>query len=91
MSVYFNTMENYWEQHNSSSSYDDYPSEGTFNVGVVCLIAGGAATIVGIPLKLTSSSPVRKAVDMHNSGIKRTNAELKFGFTQNGIGLALKF
>jgi hypothetical protein len=91
LSVYYNDVDNYWDNQYYGQNNEDYPSDGTFNVGVVCLLAGGAATIVGIPLKLTSSSPVREAVDMHNSGIRKTSVELNFGFTQNGIGLALKF
>ena len=77
----------YYYSGNMSSEND-----WMISVGTVCALAGSASIIIGIPVKLTSKSPVRKAVDMYNSsGGSRTNAELKFGFTQNGVGLALNF
>ena len=43
-------------------------------------------------MKITSSSSAKKAVDMYNNGERKTSSmELKFGFTGNGIGLALNF
>jgi hypothetical protein len=63
-------------------------------------IGGLVGVLVGVPLgmilsidnKRESKEWVEEAVDTYNSVInKRTRAELKFGFTQNGIGLALNF
>jgi len=60
-------------------------------VGALCMLAGGGMTVTGITLKATSKKPVRKAVDMYNSGSARAGMELDFGFTGNGIGVALRF
>ena len=61
----------------------------------ICIIgmsAGTAMTLTGLTLKITSKSSIRKAVDMYNGGKGKTsNMELKFGFTGNGLGLALVF
>ena len=58
----------------------------------ICIGAGAGLTIIGISQKAISKKYIRDAVDMYNSGGKKTSStELKFGFTGNGIGLALNF
>ena len=61
------------------------------DIAAIGLLAGGAMTITGISLKLTSKGPVKKAVDTYNYGGRTSNVELKFGLTGNGVGLALYF
>ena len=71
--------------------YDDYSYDDSYTIGTLCMIAGGAMTITGVTLKLTSKGPIRQSVDMYNSRKSNMGMELKFGLTGNGVGLALVF
>lgn len=56
---------------------------------------GAGLIIVSIPISQSFNSHSKQAVSIYNNGLK-TNSfwnknELKFSFTENGIGLALKF
>jgi len=65
---------------------------GGVAVGAFTAAAFGSPMLVtGAILKLNGNSNIRKSVNMYNNGGKTLNAELKFGFTQNGVGLALNF
>ena len=48
-------------------------------------------TITGLVLKGTSRGIVRNAVDMHNQNAHTSSVEFNFGFTQNGIGMVVRF
>jgi len=52
---------------------------------------GSPLLVTGVTLKLNGNSNIRKSVNTYNNGGKTSNAELKFGFTGNGVGLALNF
>jgi len=58
------------------------------------LVGGGAALIViGSSRDLSGNAKIRKAVDLYNNGKMYSSlpVELKFGLTQNGLGIALNF
>ena len=57
-----------------------------------CMGAALAMYTPALILVHRANKTAGKSVDVYNTGINRkTSAELKFGFTQNGVGLALKF
>ena len=63
-----------------------------FGIGVsMGVIIGFPLLVTGITLKLNGMDNIQKSVDMYNNGGKTSNAVLKFGFTGNGVGLALNF
>lgn len=75
-------------------SLADIALKGEVSPGV--LIAGGAAILVSIPFSISTSAYTRKAVEQYNHDILHPGTayrkpELQFGFTGNGVGLALRF
>jgi len=66
--------------------------EGVGNAGVYCMLAGIGFTFVGWRAMIKSEKLMRSAVGIYNSGNNSTaNIELDFGFTGNGVGMALRF
>ena len=77
----------------SAGGYEEdyYYDEDLDTVGTALAVLGVGAAITGVSLKIASRGPVRNSVNMYNSGSSRAEKELKFGFTKNGIGVALCF
>jgi hypothetical protein len=75
-----------WQLGNSISGAD---------VNASMIIAGGALIGIGIPIAIKSQNGFKKCIETYNSGLPSASlhpkAELRLGFTSNGIGLALKF
>lgn len=71
--------------------------------GIVCLVkreynaciglncAALAPLGIGIGLTYGASSQYNKAIDLYNSKIDHSQLQLRWGFTSNGIGVALSF
>jgi hypothetical protein len=57
----------------------------------ITVFFGSPILVTGMILKSNGKSKIRESVEMYNNGGKVSNAELKFGFTQNGVGVALNF
>ena len=61
-------------------------------IAACMFITGAGLSTTGIIMKIGGKKAIRNAVDMYNNGERKTSSmELKFGFTGNGIGLALCF
>jgi hypothetical protein len=76
----------------NGNEYYDYESGMSYYIGGPMLAAGVAMSATGLIMKAASRSPVKNSVNMYNSGLRsKTSAELRFGFTQNGVSLALNF
>ena len=55
---------------------------------------GAGLIVIAIPILSSAEKKAREAVDIYNKGIRKTsmsNKELKLEFTNNGIGLCLRF
>jgi len=57
----------------------------------VAFVGGIAMLIPGIVFKVQAQKDISKAVDMYNKGTTISGAEIKFGFTGSGVGMAVKF
>ncbi|MDR1553985.1 MAG: CsgG/HfaB family protein [Prevotellaceae bacterium] len=66
-------------------SFDDYDSYVSMTSMGVGLLIGGYC------LKASAKKKVRTAVESYNGSHKSTDVKLNFGFTKNGIGLAINF
>jgi hypothetical protein len=63
--------------------------EGSATIG-----AGAAFVGIGLVVAVIGDSKVKKSVTLYNSRLMGSNsvpAQLKFGFTQNGVGLNMRF
>ena len=70
----------------------EYSAGEIIGPAAIYLVPGAGLSIIGISIKAGSKKHIRNAVNMYNSEIGKTSStELKFGFTGNGIGLALNF
>lgn len=82
---------------NSVASYDPYESNSSYNesqlvLGTLCGGIGVYTAIAGLIMRPIGKSNIRESINMYNyHGGRTSNAELRFGFTQNGVGLALNF
>jgi len=77
-------------------SYLNPPENGglpTFAKVGIGIAGGGLAMIaIGSWRDLSGNKKIRKAVDLYNNGkMYSSSVELKFGLTQNGLGVALNF
>ncbi|GHT11902.1 hypothetical protein AGMMS4956_05650 [Bacteroidia bacterium] len=61
--------------------------------GVAVVMLGLAGSITGICLRVSGKNKINDAVDVYNNRRYASNykQELRFGFTGNGVGLALNF
>jgi hypothetical protein len=72
------------------SAADDGGGE-TAILGGAMGAAGIAAEVAGFILKGKSKRRINQSVEMYNRGHSSASAELKFGITRDGIGLAINF
>jgi len=91
--------------NNYDSSYGQFPKEMYVKEGDIIyrqqawklqgVIIGGAAGVAlvgtGIILRSSSKKSLQKSVDTYNSNKRTAQTEIKWGFTGNGIGLAINF
>lgn len=58
-------------------------------------VTGGVMIALAIPVYFSSIPKWHKAIDYYNAGLNKTSpvgkAEIRFGFTQNGIGVRMVF
>ena len=54
-------------------------------------ILAAYAVVPGLILRGVGRRDIRTAVDMHNQNVHTSNIEFNFGFTQNGIGVVVRF
>jgi len=59
--------------------------------GTIGLVGGIATLIPGIVFKVQAKKNIGKAVDMYNKGKTFSNVMIKLGFSNIGVGMALKF
>ena len=66
-------------------------STGYYNLSLI--VVGCGLVIVSIPISIACDNKIRTAVDTYNSKFNRTGSidklDMRFGFTQNGIGLTI--
>ena len=55
------------------------------------VLVAGYLVPTGLIFKSTSRRPIRTAVNMHNHSAHTSSVEFNFGFTQNGIGMVVRF
>ena len=60
-------------------------------VGLPIIGAGIILTIPGLVIKSNAKKNIAEAVNIYNKSKYTSNAEIKLGFTGNGVGLSLKF
>ena len=81
-----------YEELDTYGNYQTTYDSGLLGLGVSSMFLGSAGIVAGATMKLTSKKPVRQSVDMYNrGGGGRAGMELDFGFTGNGVGVALRF
>jgi len=59
--------------------------------GGIAIAVGAGFCILGIVFRVSGSSRVRNAVNMYNNRRVFSDANTKFGVTENGVGLVLNF
>jgi hypothetical protein len=78
--------------YRDNNIYYHYDDERNLGYGVAFIGAGVVATVTGMIIKATGKSPIKKSVNMYNSGTGRTTSmNVKVGFTGNRVGLTLNF
>jgi len=92
---YYYTGNQYYDRENNTwRGFEYYEFEDQWfalEVGGVIAAAGAAMILTGSILKMSSKIPIRKSVNLHNSGSNTSNLELDWGFTGNGVRLAIRF
>lgn len=70
---------------------DDMDSEFE-NFALIATIAGGAAILISIPLKIIGAGIKNSAADLYNNTcIRKPSAQINLNIKPNGVGLALNF
>ena len=103
---YYNNYNNSYNSYNSYNNNYYHRSdgeafaEGFFFGGFLAALFGTPLIVTGIVLKSNGNANIRESVNMYNNGLsynnsselrKKTSAELRFGVTPSGVGLALNF
>lgn len=70
---------------------DDLDSE-LENFALIATIAGGAAILISIPLKIIGAGIKSSATDLYNNTcVRKPSAQINLNIKANGVGLALNF
>lgn len=73
------------------SAADAYAGMATVIVGGVIMYGGVGCFIAGIPVLCVNNSRMKSLAESYNQHVSSRSADLSFGLTANGVGLALNF
>jgi len=80
-----------YESEIDGNQYYKYDDNMNNIISYALIGVGAVSTIVGVTMKISSKSSIKKSVDKYNSLKAASDIELRFDVTGNGAKLALKF